>query len=78
MARDDASTPIPETAIGNYPKVIADRWRVRLPFGTLKGISRSDCYKYAREYGGSVDRSWVKLYENGTEELGPWANVETL
>lgn len=78
MTPEESSTPIPETPIGNFCAVEAPRWRVRLPFGTLKGISRSDCYQLARQYGGAIDRSWVRLYSNGTEELGPWTNVETL
>ncbi|MEU3452140.1 hypothetical protein ABZ671_00655 [Micromonospora sp. NPDC006766] len=59
------------------PIAEATRWRVALPAGVLKGISEADARRIAAEHQVRPERSRVRLYADGKEELGQWspANV---
>lgn len=48
------------------------RWRVVLPRVAVKGMSEAEARRYAYEHGGSASWSLVRVYDDGTEELGPW------
>jgi hypothetical protein len=50
----------------------AERWKVVIPGGTLKGITETDARRIAAEHGGEVYRSTVTLYADGSELLRPW------
>lgn len=53
----------------------AERWKVVIPAGTLKGISEEDARRIAAEHGGGVWRSAVTLYVDGGEYLSPWERI---
>lgn len=57
------------------PTLIAEcpRWRAVLSMGSLKGIPEADARWIAKKHGGKVEKSWVRLYSDGIEVLGPWA-----
>ncbi|MCW6008703.1 hypothetical protein K1W54_29775 [Micromonospora sp. CPCC 205371] len=50
----------------------AERWKVVIPAGTLKGIAEDDARRIAAEHHGTVWRSTVTLYADGGEYLSPW------
>jgi hypothetical protein len=53
----------------------AERWKVVIPAGTLKGISEADARRIAAEHHGEVWRSTVTLYADGSEMLAPWVRA---
>lgn len=53
----------------------AERWKVQLPAGTLKGITEEDARRLGAEHHGVVWRSTVTLYADGSELLGAWERV---
>lgn len=48
------------------------RWRVVLPRVAVKGMSEAEARRYADVHGGAASWSTVSVYDDGTEELGPW------
>ena len=48
------------------------RWRVVLPQCASKGMSEDEARRFAYEHGGTASWSQVRVYDDGTEELGPW------
>lgn len=51
---------------------VAERWKVVIPAGTLKGVSELSARRIAAEQGGEVFRSTVTLYADGGEHVAPW------
>lgn len=49
-----------------------ERWRAVLPQGTIKGISQMAARDAVALRGGRVEYSWVRLWDDGVEELFPW------
>lgn len=87
-AEDDAiRTHLAQHSVGEllatYPNLPGDRkvvaraprWKVVIPAGTLKGIAEADARRIAAEHDGTIWRSTVTLYSDGSELLGPWARV---
>lgn len=61
------------------PHVSVERWKVDLPAGTMKGISRDDALELAEDGGGTAFRSTALLItggpDEGTEILAPWRKI---
>lgn len=50
----------------------AERWKVAIPAGSLKGIAELTARGIADKYGGTAWRQTVTLYADGGEYLSPW------
>lgn len=50
----------------------AERWKVQLPAGTVKGITEADTRRISAVQHGTVWRQKVTLYADGGEYLSPW------